>query len=287
MARTIKVSVLKAGLETRIVDLGRSSMMDMAVPVGGALDKDEAAAANFFVANVDEEPVLEICMFGPELLFEDDCCIAICGADISPQVDGQDIPMNQYQRISKGQKLSFGRLKHGCRAYLAIKGRWISQARKNGLPLPALKKGDLIRVKADLGAGPSLSMEKSVFPSHRSIRIYPGPEFGQFRREYLAFFFSRTWTISPQSNRMGYRLEGGEVPQPGIREIISSPILPGTIQVTGSGQPVVLLADAQTTGGYPRLGVVASEQINAFGQLKPGDSLDFVFEPFPVPSTSQ
>lgn len=277
MNEWIEVMIEKPGLQTSIVDLGDAGMMHMGVPFGGALDRMSAQKANLIVGNAAGEDLLEICMFGPQILFQTSCEVAICGADISPSVGGIGIPLNKKIQIEAGTRLHFGRLVKGCRAYLAIRGKWLTKARKNGLAQPQLKKGDRIRLKGPKDTSPDVDVAGFLYPAGNPLSLYPGPEFHLFDRTYLAYFFSKEWTISKQSNRMGYRLEADDIPEAGIKEIISSPMLPGTIQITGTGQPVVLLADAQTTGGYPRLGIVPNDQLDFFGQKKPGDRIRFEF----------
>ncbi|MCI4669983.1 MAG: biotin-dependent carboxyltransferase family protein [Bacteroidia bacterium] len=277
MSELVNVQLIKAGLLSSIQDLGDPSLMDRAVPIGGALDKYSAIQANLLVGNAADCPLLEITLYGPILEFDGACQIAICGADISPMLNGQSIPLNQALNIHAGDRLSFGKLNNGCRAYLAIGGDWLQSPRTNGIPNPPLRKGDLIQLTPSHREALDLRLETEPFKDKLELILFPGPEFEQFSRAYLAYFFGKEWKISPQSNRMGFRLMAGSCPDPGIHEIVSSGILPGTIQVSGSGQAVLLLADAQTTGGYPRLGIVASKQMDAIGQLKPGDQIRFVF----------
>jgi len=271
----LEINILHPGMLTSVQDQGSTELLHMGVPLGGAMDREAAATANLLVGNDKNQPLLEMTLVGPKLEFGGKAAIAICGAETSPSIDGKGAESYKTLFVEAGQVLSFGRCRSGCRAYLAVGGNWISKSRKKGLPQAPLQKGHKIRIEARDFQN-ILQISPPTFSDFLELEVLKGPEFHLFRPAYLEHFLRHKWRIGPASNRMGYRLEGPQpYPDPGIREILSSGILPGCIQVSGSGQPVILLADAQSTGGYPRLALCKDHDLDALGQLKPGDGLCF------------
>lgn len=274
-------------MQTTIQDLGRIGWQEYGVPESGAMDKKSLRLANFLVSNPEDNPCIEITIIGPEIHFNQPAVIAVTGADLSAKVNGELIPLNEPVPLKEDDILTFGRCKSGCRAYLAVHGTWqvppwlesrstVPYAGAHaGLP-PILNKGDQIQIHYD--RLPDKEFEIQVLPVHRNrFRVIPGPEFDHFSPESQNALIQTEYHISGESNRMGYRLEEklpGALPQ---NELISSGTVPGTIQVTKSGQIILLMADAQTTGGYPRLGVVVSEDLDSLGQKKPGDPIGFEY----------
>ena len=288
MTKEITLHFRKPGLQTTVQDLGRPGYQARGVPIGGALDQTAARVANWLVGNALGEPVLEITYSGPELTISGACQLALTGADLAARLNGQPVPRYQTVSVEAGATLTFGRLVAGCRAYLAVGGAW--QVRpwlgsRSALPPAAaatpdsfIRKGSSLRIQAQTFVIPRVAPAALVptLPSHVRVRALPGPEFGEFSALAIGYFFSRDYQLTPEASRMGYRLHGPAPvePRPG-RELISSGTVPGTVQVTSAGQPVLLLADAQTTGGYYRLATVISADLDAVAQLKPGDTLAF------------
>lgn len=285
---TINIHVQQAGLHSTIQDLGRPGYQAQGIPIGGALDRHAAIQANYLVGNALHEPVLEITLLGPVLHFEQACQIAITGADLSPSVDGQ--PVSPYQTISlqAGASLRFGKAQSGCRTYLAIRGQWLTQKWLGSAsratqhpslltPDSLLQKNHLLRILS-LPAIPTRLLPPRALPERQQtelLNVLPGPEFEHFERKDIAHFFAQSYTVTPQSNRMGYRLEPAVPDFVWPRENISSGIVPGTIQITNSGQAIVLLADAQTVGGYPRIANLDNDSLDQIAQLCPGEQLRF------------
>ncbi len=267
--------------------MGRSGHQAFGVPVGGVMDRTAAQLANWLVGNPLDFPVLEITLLGPHILFDGKCQIAITGADLSAQIDGAEIAMNETAEIANKSVLSFGRIKNGCRAYLAIGGQWETKKwLESSSPLsthPALtpdsvfQKGSILKIQTKplipKRKAPAAYFRKVENPME--IRVTEGPEFGLFSAKSIGFFFSTKFKITPDSNRMGYRLDTSIVDYKHNKEIISSGIVPGTVQVTNAGYPIVLMMDAQTTGGYPRIANVISADMGKLAQMKPGDELRF------------
>ena len=288
MAHKVHIRFLKPGLFTTIQDQGRIGFQAFGVPIGGPLDKRSANQANSLVGNEMGSPLLEITFAGPEMIFDAPCQIAITGADISPMVN--EIAINPYQtiQIQAGDKLHFGRLQSGCRAYLAIGGEWevprqlesaglLFQGKIKPCQLGRIEKGTVLTIHVkDLVSPQTVPLEERInLYNLQIISVLPGPEFNWFSSLEIARFFSETYKITPDSNRMGYRLEGYGLKRDKEKELISSGIIPGTIQIPHNGIPLVLLADAQTLGGYPRIAVICSEDLDLMGQMKPGDQIRF------------
>lgn len=283
-----KIHFLKAGLQTTIQDFGRKNFLSYGVPKSGVMDKQSAQIANELVGNPIEYPVLEMTLIGTKMKFEQKCQIAITGADLSPKINQCPIPLYETINVKNGDILSFSSAKNGCRTYLAIGGQWqipkvlnsysaLPYAGQSATPDSLIKKNTelVIQAKSFISKKIYPLKNRPTFPNSLRVRVLAGPEFEYFSNYSIAFFFSRAYKITADSNRMGYRLDANIIDFKPQREVISSGIVPGTIQVTSAGQPVILMADAQTTGGYYRLANVVSADMDALGQLKPGDEVWF------------
>lgn len=280
---------LKAGLQTRIQDRGRPNNRSQGVSVGGALDQESATIANKIVGNDLGSPVFETTILGPSIQFTgDECFISITGADMSPTLNGKPIEMYKPVRVDQNSILDFGRLNSGCRGYIAVNGKWqvrnwLNSASATFPDLPDVTpdsfivKGSAVNVvhSGTLAEPLNHQFQPQVLREEQTIRVLPGPEIDMFSQVTLDTFFSTAHPIMPASNRWGYRLDSHIPTRDPGQEIISSGVIPGTIQIPHSGGPIILMADAQTTGGYPRLAVVISEDMDSLGQAKPGDTLRF------------
>ncbi len=280
------MKILRAGMLTSIQDMGRHEFREFGVPIGGAMDKKSAAEANLLVGNLEDSPVLEITLVGPQIHFDSVCQIALTGANISPELNDKELPLNETIDVPENSILKFGKALSGCRAYLAVGGTWKlerwmgshSSLKVNAydfLPKNSVRKNSHIEI---VTRPPIPTKRREITLSEEQgqiIRVLPGPEFEKFPALLIDQFFSSKHRIAVESNRMGYRLESKFSFQPSI-ELISSPVIPGTIQISPSGQPIVLMADAQTVGGYYRLANVISSDLDLLGQKKPGDEIRFV-----------
>lgn len=288
----MSLQVLAPGLLTTVQAGARHGHRHLGVAAAGALDGYSLRVANLLVGNAETAAALEITLHGPRLRFEHGSDIAITGADIEADIDGQPLPGWRTVRVPAGAELKFGACRRGARAYLALAGgidvaallgsaSTDLRAGFGGLHGRALLAGDVVPlVPAATGKtaelriapwwidpGPDLDFSDVV-----SVRLLPGSD-------ALAAgvdIFSGTYRISPASNRQGLRLEGKMLAIADPRERISEPVAPGTVQLPPDGQPIVLLADAQTVGGYPRIGHVASVDWPQLAQLRPGHHLRFV-----------
>lgn len=288
-----EILVLKSGWLTTIQDLGRHGHQPYGVSVSGAMDSFSMIVANRLVGNPDQAAVLELTLKGPELQFKQDTVIAITGADLSPTLDGRNMPMWRSMLIPHGGQLRFGMPRAGARAYLAITGgididpilgsRATHCASKTGgLHGRPLKQGDVL-----LGGKPALLITQPIgtelpVPLHpryeraATLRIISGPQQMFFKKHSLTTLTQAPYTVSPQSNRMGYRLAGSKIAQKDTASFISDGTATGSLQVPSDGQPILLMADRQTTGGYPKIAVVISADLPLAAQLAPGDRIRFV-----------
>ena len=246
--------------------------------------------ANYLVGNEETEAVLEVTLFGGTLEFTEDTITAITGADMEPVVDGDPVEMNCPLLIRKGQILTLGMTRQGCRTYLAFAGGidvpLVMGSRSTNLKCAfggyggrALKAGDVLKL-----GKPKLSFDRVKKRRTKGIetekiievRAVPGPQQEYFTEAGEKAFYSGTYTITDQSDRMGYRLRGPLVESKNGTDIISDAIPLGAVQIPPSGQPIVLLADRQTTGGYAKIAVVCSFDIPKLVQGRPGDKVRFL-----------
>ena len=274
----------KTGLLTTVQDNGRIGYQEFGVPVSGVMDQGAAQLANWLVGNPPNTPVLEITLLGPTIYIEGSAQIAITGADLSPQLNRQAVPNYETLTINKEATLSFGRINNGCRAYLAIGGEWLVKkwldsastatvSAQDLTPDSIITKNSTIQIQQPPAfiskriPSPDLRQE---YTAHIRVNVLPGPEFEAFSPYSIGYFFSQSYRISNDSNRMGYRLIGKELDFHPTKEVISSGIVPGTIQISNAGQPIILMRDAQTTGGYYRIANVLNADLDILAQAKPG-----------------
>ena len=291
----MSVHVLAPGLLSSVQDAGRHGFRHLGVGGAGAMDAYSHAIANLLVGNPVHAPALEITMAGPRLLLERAMRIALCGADIAARCDGRDLPGWRTIDLPAGSELSLGQCRRGARASLAVAGGFAvsSLLRSSSTDLRggfggfagrALATGDRLAIGGNnivadaigiapwwIDPAPDLD-----FASPATIRLLPGHDL----TSPPDAVFAREWRVAAASNRQGLRLEGDAV-QPAeacdrALDRISEPVAPGTVQLPPDGRPIVLLADAQTHGGYPRIGHVIVADRPRLAQLRPGDALRFV-----------
>lgn len=289
MAEKLRLHFIKPGLQTTIQDQGRTGYQGMGVPVNGAMDKASAKAANRLVGNDENAPVLEITLLGPTIEIEGTGQIAMTGANLSAKINSEPADIYKTLEIEDGDTISFGRPVSGCRAYLAVRGSWqiepwlgsysASASKASELtPQSVIQKQQVLEVEYE-ELIPPLAIPPEEQPDLSQlniIRVLPGPEFSLISNLAIGDFFSQDFKISNDSNRMGYKLEGRLAHFESALEVISSGIIPGTIQITNAGRPIILMADAQTSGGYTRLANVITEDLDKLAQMKPGDVVRFM-----------
>ncbi len=286
MSEYSSIEVIASGLFTTIQDLGRLGAQAQGVPVGGVLDRLSARQANWLVGNSVETPVLEITLTGPTLRFSTDTWIALCGASIEAFLGTRPIQTYRSYLVRAGEVLRIGRMTSGVRSYLAIGGewqveRWLGSAGAWALGGQTFPQGAHLQKGQTLGIIPQASRIQFIGEGERTphqgvIRVLAGPEWEWFSPESQRIFLERRWRVSVQSSRMAQKLEpllSVEESRPGL---ISSPVWPGTIQCTAEGQLMILQADAQTTGGYPRLAQVIEPDLDRLAQRSPGQTCSFI-----------
>lgn len=286
----MSIEVLHPALLTTVQDLGRTGYQRFGVSVSGAVDPRSAAVANILAGNPDGEAVLECTVLGPQLRFDAPAVIAVTGADLGPTLDG--VPVENYRalRVQAGQTLRFTGPKCGCRAYLAVSGgldvpevmgsrSTYMKAKIGGWLGRKLEKGDVLPLRAP-GTEPKALENRALAPEFRgrseyTLRVVMGPQDDAFTPGGVSAFLSGVYTVTPEFDRMGCRMEGPEIEHNGSADILSDGIAFGAVQVPDSGQPIVMLADRQTTGGYTKIANVISADFRILGQLKSGDRVRF------------
>jgi len=298
------MEVLQAGLLTTIQDIGRPGFQAQGVSRGGAMDTEAIRLANNLVGNDLGRAALELTVSGGRFKFHQDVSIAITGADLQPDVAGLAIPMYRRVRLPAGVELRFRGCTWGCRAYVAVAGGFevpsVLGSRSTDLRCAfggfhgrTLQSGDCIPIGGG-GSGESALPQACVkeptwdpwsvrwlqlWPrsgdKHKTIRVMPGTEYDDFEQQSIGVFTSKIYHITPQSNRMGYRLDGTTLVRRGAVELLSEAVTIGTVQVPPSGHPIVIMADGQVTGGYPKIAQVATVDLPPLAQMKPGDDIQF------------
>ncbi len=281
--------VVKPGLLTTVQDLGRFGHQATGVPVAGPMDAFSHRMANQLVANDPDAATLEITLIGPELEIDVDTTIAIAGAHFEVSCDDRPVPMGTSFDIRRGQRVRFGKRLQGARAYLGIAGGVQAPlvlgsrathlvSRMGGHHGRALVAGDRLPILANAGSGSTRKAVGLALPTSGRVRVrvVPGPQADWFHADALRAVSGVSFRISPRSNRMGYRLEGPPLARVRNDELISEPVGMGAIQVPGAGEPILLMADRQTAGGYPKIGHVISADLPLAGQLAPGEFIEFV-----------
>ncbi|GAA4043166.1 biotin-dependent carboxyltransferase family protein [Hymenobacter glaciei] len=301
----MSLHILRPGLLTTVQDLGRFGYQPDGIIVSGAMDSLALRVANQLVGNAESAAGLEITLLGPRIRFEADHLIALTGAHLSPTLNSQPVGLHRPVWVAAGTELAFGPAVAGCRAYLAVAGgvavplvlgsrSTYLRAGFGGHEGRALQAGDALpagepsavgaRIMQQL-ARPGTAWAAAGFtpgpalcplPRFRPVlRAVPGPEYEQFSAESQRAFWGEPFAVTPAADRMGYRLQGPHLARLQEAELLSSAVTFGTVQVPAGGQPIALLADHQTTGGYPRLAQVISVDWPVLAQAAPGQQLRF------------
>ena len=288
------IEVLRGGTLTTVQDQGRKGYLQYGMPRAGAVDSYASRLANLLVANSTQAAVLEATLQGPELIFKEEAVIAVTGADMAPKLDGKQLPMWQAVEVSKGSVLSLGTAKSGLRSYIAVAGgidvplvmgsrATYLRGSLGGFKGRALQAGDRLKFLNSEGVDTSLlaknidKYQQSLFDylEEQEIRVILGPQDDHFRAASLETFLSAEYKLDNRADRMGCRLTGPTLEHRQGADIISDGIPLGAIQVPGHGQPIIMLADRQTTGGYAKIATVISVDLPKVAQSKPGDKLEF------------
>ncbi|MFE4898149.1 5-oxoprolinase subunit C family protein [Peribacillus butanolivorans] len=295
----MSLRVIKPGLLTSIQDLGRKGFQQHGVIVSGAMDAYSLRIANMLVGNKEGEAALEITLMGPTLKIEKNCLIAITGGNLSPTIDSQAVPMWKPVYVKKGTILRFAGCKSGCRAYLSVAGGYAISTVMNskstylrgeigGYKGRALKVDDVVdfnetstildnrKFKEAFTAPKWFVNEKEFMPSRMPvIRFIDGSQYDYFTASSKVSFTENLFKVSNQSDRMGYRISGPLLELQEKRELLSEAVTNGSVQVPPDGNPIILLADSQTTGGYPKIAQVITADLPLIAQVKPGEAIQF------------
>ncbi len=281
------ILVLSSGLQSSIQDLGRKGFRCFGVPISGAMDKYSAILANKLLNNDEGLPVIEMTINGSNLFFEDETFIVITGADMSPELNGNSIERNLVYKVNSGDVLNFGKLVFGSRTYLGVKGGFLTDKKLNShsyyqgiTEKSIIKKGDRIRIEncdPDFHAPKSKLKVKGTHFKTKILEVTKGPEFNRLTKRHRLILLNREFTIDTLNNRMGYQLKNS-FPSIENNEIITSIVVPGTVQLTPSGKLIIMMRDCPTTGGYPRVLQLTDLAVNQLAQKKTDDKFKFVLE---------
>ncbi len=277
------IKVLGPGFYSTIQDFGRKGFQQYGVPYSGVMDAYSAGLANHILGNSENAAVIEMAMTGAKLQFHVDTYICISGADMSPKLDENPILLNKNIKIQSGDVLSFGKLNSGFRCYLAVLGGFNtetimgSQSMYKGITtLFNLSKNDELKInESNLfidNKNASIKVNKEHF-SINKIDVFKGPEFDLLQKNQQELLLETHFTISKDNNRMAYQLS--ESLENSLEPIITSAVLPGTVQLTPSGKLIILMRDCQTTGGYPRVLQLKESAINVLSQKFTGNMIRF------------
>lgn len=277
------IKVLHPGFYSTIQDSGRIGFQQYGVPYSGVMDIYSAALANHTLGNKESASVIEMTMTGATLQFYCDTYICISGADMVAKINDTNIMLNKSIKIISGDKLTFGKLKKGFRSYLAVSGGFKtetimnSQSMYKGITTQSrISKNDELKINTNtyyIDNKHALIKVNNELYFNDKIEVFKGPEFELLSKNQQEFLFQMTFTISKDNNRMAYQLL--ETLDNSLEPIITSAVLPGTVQLTPSGKLIVLMRDCQTTGGYPRVLQLKESAINILAQKFTGNVINF------------
>lgn len=295
----MSLEIVNGGALTTVQDLGRFGYMNKGFQVSGAVDDQAMRLANILVGNDQKEAVLEATIMGPTIRFTAPAVIAMAGANMTPKLNGTPLPLYEAVEVHAGDTLMCGFAMTGCRGYLAVAGGFAIEpvlgSRSTNLKCGlggyegrALKTGDVLELRAEKATLPHMEKRKvnaaeGSFQTPVSadklpvLRVVQGPQSEYFTEKGLKTFTEQAYTVTQDSNRMACKLSGEAIEFVTSGDIISDGITTGSVQISSSGMPIVMLADHQTTGGYAKIGTVISTDIPAIGQRKPGEKVRFSY----------
>jgi antagonist of KipI len=291
----MSVIVERAGFLTSVQDLGRTGFREFGVSLGGALDSFGLRVANLLVGNDEDAAGLEITLGGLQLRFEDERVVAWCGGDFDVRIGSRTLPAGHAGLVSAGEKLKIGGPKVGCRSWLSISGgihvKPVLGSRSTdlrggfgGFEGRLLRDGDVLPLGMWPASPTPATGVSSWTASHDWVspakpkpilRFIRGIDWSRFNDVTIQRFTEQKFAVSPDSDRMGVRLEGPELRRADESDLISEAVAPGTIQVPPSGKPILLLRDCQTIGGYPKMAHVITVDLGVAAQLRAGDRVRF------------
>lgn len=285
---TVVAEIISPGLVTTIQDLGRPGLRHQGVPLSGAADPVSFALANAAIGNEATAAGLECTLNGPSLRFKASGSFALGGADMKAHLNGNALQLYTPYDAQAGDELVLGAAQTGARGYIVFEGglRGDEFLGSASTYLPAKLGGHDGRMVAAgdslISAGKRPAARKDIPTTLRPaiahdffLRALPGPEAAQLGAKELARFFSCGWSAGRRADRMGLQLEGAKLKVQDAAPMASSPVFPGTVQCPAAGEPFLLLCDAQTVGGYPRIAQVIAADLSLTGQIRPGDRIWF------------
>ncbi|MBX2947567.1 MAG: biotin-dependent carboxyltransferase family protein [Cyclobacteriaceae bacterium] len=293
----MSIEVIKAGMADSVQDTGRFGYQHLGINPSGVMDQNAMKIANALVGNPLNEAIVEMSFPAAALRFNSPAVICISGADFTPKLNGRNIPVNQPVVVTSGSELKFTKMMHGAWCYLAVQGgyeltEWLgsdstsTKAKAGGMEGRFLKKGDIISFSKQIKEAVT-----KVFPwradvsefyepapmKMQPVRCIQGNEFDWLTKGSQKDFLKHNFIVSRQSDRMGYRLEGTESKQSKKQELLSTAVSFGTIQLLPNGELIALMADHQTTGGYPRIAHVITADRSRLAQCRPAEKISFSF----------
>lgn len=277
------ITVLNPGIYCTVQDLGRIGFAHIGVPISGAMDLHSASIGNQLLNNKKSAAVLEIPFGGCKLLFEAAVAICLTGADFNPTIDGKLVTLNSVFKVPKGAVLSFGSRKYGVRTYLCVLGGFDtetvlkSRSYYKGVTASSyLQRGDTLSIGFNTpikqNSHAKIKVDVPYFLTNK-IGVTKGPEFEFLSKNQQNTLLKSVFTVSNDNNRVGYQL--AESLENNLKPILTSGVLPGTVQLTPSGTLIVLMRDCQVTGGYPRVLQLSDDAISKLGQKIAGDEVRF------------
>lgn len=286
------LTVLKPGLLTTVQDLGRRGHRAFGMPLAGAIDRRSHALANVLAGNAAGAATLELTLLGPTLRFDRPAYVALCGADLRAKLDGSPVANGSGFLVPAGAELAFSSAAMGVRAYLAVRGgievapvlgsrATYTRGALGGFEGRMLKAGDRLPLAPGAAEGPTAprALPPQLMPltgGEVRLRVLLGPQDDRFTDEARATFLDAAYAVTNRNDRMGYQLDGPALRHREKADIVSDALCPGAVQVPGSGAPIVMMADCQTTGGYAKLATVIGPDVARLGQARLGDRVRFV-----------
>lgn len=279
------ITVLKAAVQTTVQDLGRHGLRHLGVGAAGAMDRLALTIGNYLVGNPETAAGLELCMPPARIRLDAHCTIALTGADCSARLDHTPLVVGQRVVVEAGRTLDLAAARSGIRAYLCVSGgidvppvlgsrSTDLAAGIGGLDGRLIRDNDVLKISG--ATLPSRAPAAVLLPQMSSlIRVMAGPDCDDFAPDWRDALLKVSWKVTNQSNRMGYRLDGPALIRRASGELRSRAVFPGAIQVPAGGAPIVLMADAQATGGYPRIAAVIAADQWRLAQIAPGRSIQF------------
>ena len=272
------IKFISKGLYTTIQDDGRFGYRNIGVPYSGYMDRESAQIANLILDNPINNPVIEATLIGPTIKFEESTVICITGSDFNPTLNENKISLYTPVKVNKGDILKINNSSIGSRCYISIKGgikvdkvlgskSYYPQISDSSI----IEKGDEFKFETN-NSEPNYKLINQKFELNKNLKVFKGPEFNSLNKGSINKIIDQEFSIGI-NNRMAYNLK--EKIQAGTTSIISSPVIPGTVQLTPSGQMIILHRDCQTTGGYPRILQLDEKSLNNLAQLRIGDKIKF------------